>query len=51
MSEIIQCKKGEGTQWPKGPELIRGFVKNSVAGERCNVTGEYMYFEKGSTSE
>ena len=30
-------------------DRCRGFIKNLVAGERCNVTEEH--FEKGSMSE
>ena len=49
MSKIIQCKKGEETQEPKGQSLSGVSLRILVAGERCNITGEY--FEKGSTSE
>ena len=49
MSKIIQCKKGEETQDPKGQSLSWVSLRILVAGERCNITGEY--FEKGSTSE
>ena len=49
MSKIIQCKKGEETQGPKGQSLSGVSLRILEAGERCNITGEY--FEKGSTSE